>query len=122
MAWDSDLDPQSPAFNIAADNSRYVRVLAGPGTGKSFALKRRVARLLENGVAPARILAVTFTKVAAEDLQRELFNMGLPGCEQITRLDSSFTWYAGAEPAERPCCHRARGTAVESIRDGTAPL
>lgn len=83
MAWDTNLDPQSPAYQIAADNSRYIRVLAGPGTGKSFALKRRVARLLEGGVAPTRILPVTFTKVAAEDLHRELINMGVPGCEQI---------------------------------------
>jgi DNA helicase-2/ATP-dependent DNA helicase PcrA len=83
MSWDSNLDPQSPAYQIAADNSRYIRVLAGPGTGKSFALKRRVARLLENGIAPARVLPVTFTKVAAEDLHRELINMGVPGCEQI---------------------------------------
>jgi len=83
MAWDSDLDPRSPAYQIAADNARYIRVLAGPGTGKSFALKRRVARLLEGGIAPARILPVTFTKVAAEDLQRELINMNVPGCEQI---------------------------------------
>jgi DNA helicase II / ATP-dependent DNA helicase PcrA len=83
MAWDSNLDPQSPAYQIAADNSRYIRVLAGPGTGKSFALKRRVARLLESRAVPARIMAVTFTKVAAEDLHRELINMGVPGCEQI---------------------------------------
>jgi DNA helicase-2/ATP-dependent DNA helicase PcrA len=47
MAWDSDLDPQSPAYQIAADNSQFIRVLADPGTGKSFALKRRVARRLE---------------------------------------------------------------------------
>lgn len=83
MAWDAGLDPQSPAYQIAADVARYIRVLAGPGTGKSFALKRRVARLLESGIAPGRILPVTFTKVAAEDLQRELINMGIPGCEQI---------------------------------------
>jgi DNA helicase II / ATP-dependent DNA helicase PcrA len=83
MAWDSNLDPQSPAYKIAADNSRYIRVLAGPGTGKSFALKRRVARLLEGGIEPTRILPVTFTKVAAEDLHRELINMRVPGCEQI---------------------------------------
>src|SRR5690348_4619082 len=83
MAWDSDLDPASPAYRIAADNSRYIRVLAGPGTGKSFALKRRVARLLESNVLPSSILPVTFTKVAAEDLQRELVNMRVPGCEEI---------------------------------------
>src|ERR1700731_1824585 len=86
MAWNSNLDPQSPAYQIAADQSHYVRVLAGPGTGKSFALKRRVARLLESNVPPARVLPVTFTKVAAEDLQRELVNMGVVGCEQIRGL------------------------------------
>ncbi len=83
MPWSNNLNPQSPAYQIAADQSRYIRVLAGPGTGKSFALKRRVARLLESNVAPARILPVTFTKVAAEDLHRELVNMGVSGCEQI---------------------------------------
>lgn len=83
MAWNSSLDPQSPAYRIAVDDSRYIRVLAGPGTGKSFALKRRVARLLESGAAPKRILPVTFTKVAAEDLHRELISMKVPGCEQI---------------------------------------
>jgi ATP-dependent DNA helicase UvrD/PcrA len=61
-------------------------VLAGPGTGKSFALKRRVARLLEGGTAPSRILPVTFTKVAAEDLHRELVGMGVQGCDQIQGL------------------------------------
>ncbi|MGE0278106.1 MAG: ATP-dependent helicase [Nitrospiraceae bacterium] len=83
MAWDSNLPPQSPAYRIAADISRFIRVLAGPGTGKSFALKRRVARLLEGGTAATRILPVTFTKVAAEDLQRELTSMNVPGCAQI---------------------------------------
>jgi len=83
MAWDNNLNPQSTAYQIAANNSRYIRVLAGPGTGKSFALKRRVARLLESNILPARILPVTFTKVAAEDLQRELLNMGVAGCDQI---------------------------------------
>ena len=83
MAWDSNLQPQSPAYGIAADDSRYIRVLAGPGTGKSYALKRRVARLLESGVAAKRILPVTFTKVAAEDLQRELSGLAVAGCEDI---------------------------------------
>ncbi|WP_168196071.1 ATP-dependent helicase [Novosphingobium sp. EMRT-2] len=60
-----------------------MRVIAGPGTGKSFAMKRRVARLLESGVAPKELLAVTFTRVAAEDLHRELQKLGVPGCEEL---------------------------------------
>jgi ATP-dependent DNA helicase UvrD/PcrA len=83
MAWDDDLDPNSVAYAIAADNSRFIRVLAGPGTGKSFALKKRVARLLESEVPPGRLLPVTFTRIAAEDLHRELINMGAPGCDEI---------------------------------------
>src|SRR5829696_4747117 len=83
MPWNDNLDPESPAYGIAAAAARYIRVVAGPGTGKSFALKRRVARLLEEGVDPKRILPVTFTKVAAEDLQREMLQVGVPGCERI---------------------------------------
>lgn len=49
MAWDDTLDPNSVAYATAVNVSRFIRVLAGPGTGKSFALKRRVARLLEGG-------------------------------------------------------------------------
>lgn len=83
MPWNDGLDPASPAHAIAADTSRVIRVVAGPGTGKSFALKRRVARLLEAGAAPRDILPVTFTNVAAEDLQRELRQVDVPGCEDI---------------------------------------
>jgi DNA helicase II / ATP-dependent DNA helicase PcrA len=83
MPWHENLDPRSPAYGIAAAEERFIRVVAGPGTGKSFALKRRVARLLEAGVDPTRILPVTFTNVAAEDLQREMLQVGVPGCEAI---------------------------------------
>jgi superfamily I DNA/RNA helicase len=83
MPWDDGLNPNSPAYGIASDRSESIRVVAGPGTGKSFGLKRRVARLLETGISPARILPVTFTNVAAEDLQREMLRIGVPGCEAI---------------------------------------
>jgi superfamily I DNA/RNA helicase len=46
-------------------------------------MKRRVARLLEGGVDPNAILPVTFTRVAAEDLHRELVGMGVAGCEAL---------------------------------------
>lgn len=83
MAWHDGLDPNSHTFGIASSASTRVRVMAGPGTGKSFAMKRRVARLLESGVDPRQILAVTFTRVAAEDLHRELVQMSVPGCADL---------------------------------------
>lgn len=83
LAWDENLDPGSDAYLIASSENERIRVVAGPGTGKSFAMKRRVARLLENGVDPASILPVTFTRVAAEDLHRELIAMDTPGADQL---------------------------------------
>jgi superfamily I DNA/RNA helicase len=83
MPWLDGLVPGTSSYSIAASLNRQIRVVAGPGTGKSFAMKRRVARLLEGGIPPKSILPVTFTRVAAEDLHRELVGMGAPGCENL---------------------------------------
>ena len=83
MNWLDGLDKKTPAFKIASSNNSRIRVMAGPGTGKSFAMKRRVARLLEEDVEPSTILPVTFTRVAAEDLHRELVNMDILRCEDL---------------------------------------
>lgn len=83
MSWDSGLDTKSSAYKFAKDPSKVIRVLAGPGTGKSFGLCRRVARLLEEGQNPKRILAVTFTRTAAQDLKNEIHHIGVPGAENV---------------------------------------
>lgn len=83
MAWDDGLDEGSEAYAIAASDNSRVRVVAGPGTGKSFAMKRRVSRLLEEGTEPSEILPVTFTRVAAEDLHRELVAMDTPRADEL---------------------------------------
>src|SRR5262249_55604986 len=68
---------------IAATNNSPLRVRAGPGTGKSFAMKRRVARLLEGGQVANRILAVTFTRNAAASLVSDLYALGVEHCEEV---------------------------------------
>ncbi|MDO4530406.1 MAG: ATP-dependent helicase [Bacillota bacterium] len=51
-------------------------VLAGPGSGKTTVLLRRILRLLERGLAkPSQILALTFSKAAAEEM-KERFRRG----------------------------------------------
>jgi len=70
MAWNANLT--GAALRIAGNPSSPLRVVAGPGTGKTFALMRRVARLLEEGETPNRILVCTFTRTAAGDLSREI--------------------------------------------------
>lgn len=81
MQWNEGLTGE--ALNIAGSDESPLRVMAGPGTGKTFAIKRRVARLMEEGVNPERILVITFTRVAAADLINELHNLEIPGCNNI---------------------------------------
>src|SRR5260370_28579712 len=81
MAWNTGL--QGIPLNIAAYPGSPLRVVAGPGTGKTFALMRRVARLLEQGAQADRILAVTFTRTAANDLIEKLAALGAPGANLV---------------------------------------
>ncbi|MCC7571426.1 ATP-dependent helicase [Candidatus Micrarchaeota archaeon] len=76
MSWDSNLnDEQSTA---ASFNGKHCRLLAGPGTGKTLSLTRRIMYLIEElGVNPSYITALTFTRAAAGELnQRVKYELG----------------------------------------------
>lgn len=53
-----------------------ILVLAGPGSGKTFVITRRTKYLIEQyGVDPRRILVITFTKAAAEEMKERFNNL-----------------------------------------------
>ena len=56
----------------ARSEAPVTAVIAGPGTGKTFTLTERIARLVESGVKPEKICAVTFTVRAAEEMRGRL--------------------------------------------------
>ncbi|HHM04690.1 MAG TPA: DNA helicase UvrD [Gammaproteobacteria bacterium] len=58
------------AAALAPDNS--ITVLASAGTGKTWLLVSRLLRLLLEGAAPDAILAITFTRKAAAEMQNRL--------------------------------------------------
>ena len=76
----------------AADGiSRPLLVIAGAGSGKTNTLAHRVARLIVSGADPQRILLLTFSRRAADEMGRRAGNvlhrvMGLRNRPQVTTL------------------------------------
>lgn len=66
-------------LDAATAGSGTLIVAAGPGTGKTHTLTYRVKALIESGVDPSCITAVTFTRKAAAEISGRLASMLLPG-------------------------------------------
>ena len=77
-------------------------VIAGAGSGKTRTLVYRLARLIEDGVDPAEILLLTFTRKAAAEMTRRAGQL-----------------LAGANPGEVEACFSPCGAAPVNIRGGT---
>ena len=88
MAWDDNLlpDQRTAAIHVGT----HARLLAGPGTGKTFTLTRRICFLVTESNIPAKnILALTFTRAAARELsQRVADDLGEDNSPRISTLHS----------------------------------
>src|SRR5262245_8435077 len=58
----------------ASDPAVSAWVAANAGSGKTHVLAQRVIRLLLEGIAPSKILCITFTKAAAANMANRVFD------------------------------------------------
>src|SRR6516225_3411609 len=76
----------------SAQNPGPLLVIAGAGSGKTNTLAHRVAHLIVNGADPHRILLLTFSRRAAQEMTRRVARIaaGAPGA--AAALAQGLTW------------------------------
>ena len=75
-AWSQGLNPEQR--QAVEHDGGPLLVVAGAGTGKTRMLVSRLARLLEAGTPPERVLLVTFSRRAAAELVRRAGQLADP--------------------------------------------
>jgi DNA helicase-2/ATP-dependent DNA helicase PcrA len=90
---------QAAAFGQKNQDGGFVAgpllVIAGAGTGKTMTLAHRVAHLIIQGVNPERILLLTFTRRAAQEMSRRveaIVRPALNGTNQLSANNHVLTW------------------------------
>ena len=94
-------------------------IIAGAGTGKTNTLAHRVAHLMLEGVSPERILLLTFTRRAAQEMTRRAQRI----IATVLAERAAQQGHAGAEPAVKlPWSGTFHSIANRLIREHAASL
>lgn len=85
--WNDGLSSEQEA--AASYAGAHARLLAGPGTGKTHTLARRVVYLVtQKGVSPAEILVLTFTRLATRELRSKIRDHLVPYSDDMPHIST----------------------------------
>ena len=84
LEWLDDLNPQQRLAVVHGNGP--LLVVAGAGSGKTKTLAYRVAYLISQGVPPERILLMTFTRRAAEEMLKRAAAIAVRGANMTGRV------------------------------------
>ncbi len=65
-------EPNAKQLQAINNFSGQIMLLAGPGTGKTFTIVRRIEKMLKEGIEPDAILCLTFSDAAANEMRGRL--------------------------------------------------
>ena len=65
-------------WTAAKDRAPQVRLVAGPGTGKSHTIEKRVAHLLSTGSTPTNLYVISFTRATCAELRTRISKRSAP--------------------------------------------
>jgi DNA helicase-2/ATP-dependent DNA helicase PcrA len=94
-------------------------VIAGAGSGKTRVVTRRIAHLIQQGVAPWEILALTFTNKAAGEMAARVEGMVGPIKSLVTTFHSACARWLRFD-IERSACGRDRNYSIYDSDDQQA--
>lgn len=81
-----ELDKQQS--DVVTSTAQNILLVAGAGSGKTRVLTERVKWLLDNGVQPSNIVAITFTNMAADEMKARLKGVNVIGDAFIGTIHS----------------------------------
>ena len=133
----TDLVEDAPRIRLDEAQQRAVShdtgpclVLAGPGSGKTRVIVERFLRLVDSGCAPERILVLTYTRKAANEMRErvEAVSGAFPGDSPLTNYHSfaqrvvrQHGWRVGIAPSFRIADAAERWLEVDSIINELRP-